>query len=640
MTTRFGRHVHQDLANFSGQEVSGLKIGRLANKYAKAVEEQKLREAANASEFKMNIPHVKQLQRQIAASLEEQAAEINGKLPVAAVYDALQIVKARKDGDTDAGLRAFRGQLEKMWKRDRGANITASSYLMLHEHYAKNFPKSAVRDVITEIGEKGYATLPVSDLQHIASTIRSQDDYDMAMVKYGLSGPQPHQVKARNYVLAMVNGEEADDDYGMETADWVVDKMKHEIDGGDSDEYREKHPAPQRKERKENSRPFSAGSKVAVHIPTEEVEFDIRIQPEYDAPEDQFTEDDQIQWVRDQMEMGNEWGWCSVEVRASWTDQESGRTFTGSDYLGGCSYESEEDFKVGGYYEQMQEEAYDELLLNAEDSDTGMKGLRPQGEAPPRENSRPFSAGSRRAQMDKGENALLSSGLHSGNYDSAYVGGDWEENLDAKYEEGSEEVGDPAYEAAYIIGFVSGSSDNWMWDDDYMDAWNKYGEKLQAMGLVADNPYEEQGDEGGMGDNDVTGTRQAQAGSSDFVAAYIEAALWSSSDQSDDQGGAPLEDNYDTSDIDPEAMQQIIEDCQRFQQENEADLEEYYELIATNPEWNSEEYAGHDFWLTRNGHGAGFWDREVGDVGDRLSEAAEAFGEVDLYVGDDGRLYV
>ena len=21
-----------------------------------------------------------------------------------------------------------------------------------------------------------------------------------------------------------------------------------------------------------------------------------------------------------------------------------------------------------------------------------------------------------------------------------------------------------------------------------------------------------------------------------------------------------------------------------------------------------DEYAGHDFWLTRNGHGAGFWD--------------------------------
>ena len=49
---------------------------------------------------------------------------------------------------------------------------------------------------------------------------------------------------------------------------------------------------------------------------------------------------------------------------------------------------------------------------------------------------------------------------------------------------------------------------------------------------------------------------------------------------------------------------------------------------------------GHDFWLTRNRHGAGFWDRGLGDVGDRLTKAAHAFGESDLYVGDDGNLYV
>jgi hypothetical protein len=48
---------------------------------------------------------------------------------------------------------------------------------------------------------------------------------------------------------------------------------------------------------------------------------------------------------------------------------------------------------------------------------------------------------------------------------------------------------------------------------------------------------------------------------------------------------------------------------------------------------------GHDFWLTRNRHGAGFWDRGLGALGDRLTSAAHAYGEVDLYVGDDGRLY-
>lgn len=45
---------------------------------------------------------------------------------------------------------------------------------------------------------------------------------------------------------------------------------------------------------------------------------------------------------------------------------------------------------------------------------------------------------------------------------------------------------------------------------------------------------------------------------------------------------------------------------------------------------------GHDLWLTRNGHGAGFWDRGLGTLGDRLSEAARSLGEAQAIVLDDG----
>ena len=51
------------------------------------------------------------------------------------------------------------------------------------------------------------------------------------------------------------------------------------------------------------------------------------------------------------------------------------------------------------------------------------------------------------------------------------------------------------------------------------------------------------------------------------------------------------------------------------------------------------EHAGHDFWLTRNGHGTGYWDRDMGSVGARLTEAAKSFGEVYLYLGDDELVY-
>lgn len=46
---------------------------------------------------------------------------------------------------------------------------------------------------------------------------------------------------------------------------------------------------------------------------------------------------------------------------------------------------------------------------------------------------------------------------------------------------------------------------------------------------------------------------------------------------------------------------------------------------------------GHDFALTRNHHGAGFWDRGYGDLGDRLTVAAQSFGESGAwYREDDG----
>ncbi|UCV26747.1 hypothetical protein [Ferribacterium limneticum] len=58
-------------------------------------------------------------------------------------------------------------------------------------------------------------------------------------------------------------------------------------------------------------------------------------------------------------------------------------------------------------------------------------------------------------------------------------------------------------------------------------------------------------------------------------------------------------------------------------------------------DWEMEQL-GHDFWLTRNGHGAGFWDRDFGDEHSRkaLTELSKVFGETDIYKGDDGLLYV
>jgi hypothetical protein len=110
-----------------------------------------------------------------------------------------------------------------------------------------------------------------------------------------------------------------------------------------------------------------------------------------------------------------------------------------------------------------------------------------------------------------------------------------------------------------------------------------------------------------------------------MVRQYAVTALWSSIDED----GEPLDAHYTVEDIDSKTMDAMRDDCADFLAANRGDL------VAAG--MNAHD-AGHDFWLTRNGHGAGFWDRGLGEIGDRLSDAAKVYGSVDLYVGDDGQI--
>lgn len=126
----------------------------------------------------------------------------------------------------------------------------------------------------------------------------------------------------------------------------------------------------------------------------------------------------------------------------------------------------------------------------------------------------------------------------------------------------------------------------------------------------------------------------AQALLESVVLGYMECALWSSTDAE----GEPLDGFYELYDFSDEANASIHETCQDF-----LDLVED-ERIAWETGWSSEQL-GHDLWLTRNRHGAGFWDRYgapnlCADMGDRLTKLAHPYGESTLYVGDDGKLHV
>ena len=96
-----------------------------------------------------------------------------------------------------------------------------------------------------------------------------------------------------------------------------------------------------------------------------------------------------------------------------------------------------------------------------------------------------------------------------------------------------------------------------------------------------------------------------------FIAAYLEAI-----------------DFTQLGDVDqPSHNAELTADAMREQVTDAATFFVRYRCL-----WNchQDEQAGHDFWLTRNGHGAGFWDRPelYGNPETRaLTAAAEEYGE-------------
>lgn len=118
-----------------------------------------------------------------------------------------------------------------------------------------------------------------------------------------------------------------------------------------------------------------------------------------------------------------------------------------------------------------------------------------------------------------------------------------------------------------------------------------------------------------------------------FHMSYVQTALWSSTNPNNDDSLDNGE--YEMSD---ELESEMLADCEAFLAVHADTIRDC--KTARNDGSSNFTMAGHDFWLTRCGHGAGFWDGDYSEPhATILTNASKKAGNVDLYVGDDGKIY-
>lgn len=108
-----------------------------------------------------------------------------------------------------------------------------------------------------------------------------------------------------------------------------------------------------------------------------------------------------------------------------------------------------------------------------------------------------------------------------------------------------------------------------------------------------------------------------------FLRGYLLAAMFTEDPE-------PVSGEFETSGRPEELLPRIPDD---FLADSERDCAEFQtkaaRLLAKAADVHGRdlESCGMDFWYSRNGHGVGFWDRGMGDVGEDLDGIAAAQGE-------------
>jgi hypothetical protein len=129
--------------------------------------------------------------------------------------------------------------------------------------------------------------------------------------------------------------------------------------------------------------------------------------------------------------------------------------------------------------------------------------------------------------------------------------------------------------------------------------------------------------------------------------------LWSENDNSTPEGGEPFDKNYTVYDIDGESLGKLHQQFQAFVSKAEAKITELkgsswtsIDEFYTGPDTGGF-YLEHDYIMTVNGHGCGFWEKSdwKPEVGQILTNLAEQEKRIQCFTdhidhGQDGKVYI
>lgn len=114
----------------------------------------------------------------------------------------------------------------------------------------------------------------------------------------------------------------------------------------------------------------------------------------------------------------------------------------------------------------------------------------------------------------------------------------------------------------------------------------------------------------------------------EFFSGYLEAALFNSTDDDD----RPLDHCFEVKDFSDDAKWVLEGHARSFWSRT------WYFVEHEDGERSMKDL-GYDFWMTQNGHGAGFWDGDWPVYGDMLTKLSKCYPEMTLTV-EEGKLCV